>query len=158
MISITRVLKEEENILHNLMQFYIYEFSQFLPVITLEGDGSYKKFDLTSYWNSPNHHPFFIKHKDEFIGFALVKSATDSEPNSMEEFFVIRKYSGKGFGKIAATDIFKQFPGKWQVTQIEKNYPAQAFWRSTVSKFTSGNYSERYDENRKSIQEFTSCK
>ncbi|MDQ1146458.1 hypothetical protein QE429_003285 [Bacillus sp. SORGH_AS 510] len=42
MIELVRVLKEEEQILHNLMQFYIYEFTQFLPTITLEETGLYK--------------------------------------------------------------------------------------------------------------------
>lgn len=149
-----KVLKEEENILHNLIQLYIYEFSQFIPSIALESDGSYKPFDLTAYWSNPNLHPFFIKKEDELIGFALVESATEIEPNAILEFFIVRKYTGKGYGKMAAYEIFTLFPGKWFVTQIEKNYPAQAFWRSTISKFTGGKFSERYDEKRKSIQEF----
>jgi predicted acetyltransferase len=154
MIELVRVLKEEEQILHNLMQFYIYEFTQYLPTITFEEKGLYKPFDLTPYWSSPNLHPFFIKKEDELIGFALVESATETEPNTILEFFIIRKYNGKGFGKLAATKLFTMFPGKWHITQIEKNYPAQAFWRSTISSFTKGNYSEKYDEKRRSIQEF----
>jgi len=39
MINLVKVLKEDENILHNLMQFYIYEFTKFLPEITLEDNG-----------------------------------------------------------------------------------------------------------------------
>ncbi|WHY88284.1 GNAT family N-acetyltransferase [Neobacillus novalis] len=154
MIKLVKVLTEEEDILHNLIQFYIYEFSQYIPTIALESNGSYKPFDLTDYWRSPNLHPFFIKKEDELIGFALIESATDIEPNAILEFFIVRKYAGKGYGKMAAYEIFTLFPGKWFVTQIEKNYPAQAFWRSTISKFTGGKFSERYDENRKSIQEF----
>ncbi|MGG3562987.1 GNAT family N-acetyltransferase [Neobacillus rhizosphaerae] len=154
MIELVRVLKEEEQCLHNLMQFYIYEFAQYLPTITLEENGLYKPFDLTPYWSRPNLHPFFIKKENELIGFALVESASETEPNTILEFFIIRKYNGKGFGKLVATRLFNMFPGKWQITQIEKNYPAQAFWRSTISSFTNGNYSEKYDEKRRSIQEF----
>ncbi|MFZ7943549.1 GNAT family N-acetyltransferase [Neobacillus sp. 19] len=154
MIKLMKVMKEEEHILHNLMQFYIYDFSQYLSAITLEHDGSYKPFDLTPFWVNPNLHPFFIKKEDELIGFALVESATETEPNAIQEFFIIRKYAGKGYGKIAATQIFSLFPGKWFVTQVERNYPAQAFWRSTISAYTGGNYRERYDQKRRSIQEF----
>lgn len=154
MIKIVKVLQEEEHILHNLMQFYIYEFGAFMSTITLENNGSYEPFDLTPFWSSPDYHPFFIKKEEELIGFALVESATESEPNTILEFFIIRKYAGKGYGKLAATELFTLFPGKWHITQIEKNYPAQAFWRSTISKFTAGKFSERYDEKRKSIQEF----
>ncbi|WP_423802006.1 GNAT family N-acetyltransferase [Neobacillus sp. SAB-20_R2A] len=154
MIKLVKVLKKEEQILHNLMQFYIYEFSQFIPAISLEENGAYKPFDLTPYWSSPIHHPFFIKKDEEFIGFVLVESATESEPNTILEFFIIRKYSGNGFGKIAANEIFTLFPGKWRVTQIEKNEPAKAFWRSTISKFTGGRFNETTDERRCTIQEF----
>ena len=51
-------------------------------------------------------------------------------------------------------EVFDMFPGKWKVTQIQKNYPAQAFWRSVIGNYTNGNFSESYDEKRKSIQEF----
>ncbi|MEH7083662.1 GNAT family N-acetyltransferase [Neobacillus drentensis] len=154
MINLVKVLKEDENILHNLMQFYIYEFTKFLPEITLEDNGLYRPYDLTEFWISPNHHPFFIKQDDELIGFALVESGIEEEPNSILEFFIIQKYAGRGFGKIAAKQLFTIFPGKWQITQIEKNYPAQAFWRNTISKFTGGSYSERSDERKRVIQEF----
>ncbi|WHY69164.1 GNAT family N-acetyltransferase [Neobacillus sp. SuZ13] len=154
MINLVKVLKEDENILHNLMQFYIYEFTKFLPEITLEDNGLYRPYDLTEFWISPNHHPFFIKQDDELIGFALVENGIEEEPNSILEFFIIQKHAGRGFGKIAANQLFTIFPGKWQITQIEKNYPAQAFWRNTISKFTGGSYSERSDERKRVIQEF----
>lgn len=154
MIKLVKVSKDEANILHNLMQFYIYEFGQFIPTITLENNGAYKPYDLTLFWDSPNHHPFFIKKDDELIGFALVESSADEEPSSILEFFIIRKYAGKGFGKIAAHQIFTMFPRIWEITQIEKNYPAQAFWRSTISKFTGGKYKERTDDSKRLIQEF----
>jgi predicted acetyltransferase len=79
----------------------------------------------------------------------------DSEPlHTIAEFFIMKKYGGKGIGKTAAKRIFDLFPGKWQVTQIEKNYPAQAFWRSLISEYTNGKYEERYDQRRRSVQEF----
>jgi predicted acetyltransferase len=154
MIKLVKVMKKEEQTLHNLMQFYIYEFSQYIPAITFEENGTYKPYDLSPYWRSPIHHAYFIKKDEELIGFALVESATESEPNTILEFFIIRKYSGNGYGKIAANEIFRLFPGKWHVTQIEKNEPAKAFWRSTISKFTAGNYRETTDECKRTIQEF----
>lgn len=154
MIELVRVLKEEEQTLHNLMQFYIYEFSQYIPTITLEENGAYKPFQLNSFWSNPNHHPFFIKKEEELIGFALVESAAEAEPNTILEFFIIRKYAGNGYGKIAATEIFKMFPGKWQVSQIEKNESAKAFWRKTISTFTEGDFTETTDDYKRTIQEF----
>lgn len=156
MVRLQKVGKEEETILHNLMQLYIYEFSKFIPDISLEQNGTYMPFALDKYWELPNYHPYFIKLDDELIGFALIKSATGSTPNTINEFFIIQKYNGKGYGKKAAIMLFDMYPGKWRITQIQKNYPAQAFWRGVITKFTNNNYTESYDEDRRSVQEFDS--
>lgn len=152
MINIVRVQKHEEAVLHNLMQFYIYEFSKYLSDITLREDGRYKPFDLSSYWEGERYHPFFIKKGEEYIGFALVENG--EEVNVIQEFFIITKCSGKGYGKEAATKLFHKFPGKWHITQIQNNYRAQSFWRSLIFELTGGEMIERYGENRKSVQEF----
>jgi predicted acetyltransferase len=127
MIKLVKALKEEELILHNLMQFYIYEFTQYISAIALEENGLYKPFDLAPYWRNPNLHPYFIKRDEELIGFALVESATETTPNTILEFFIIRKYSGKGYGKLAAYEIFTLFSGKWSVMQIEKTIQLKRF-------------------------------
>jgi predicted acetyltransferase len=146
---------EQEQILHNIMQFYIYEFSKFIPAIKLESNGAYQPFDLKSYWVNENEHAFFLKADTELVGFALVECGLNGEPHSINEFFVLKKFNGKGYGSQAAVMLFDQFPGKWQITQIANNYPAQAFWRNVINKYTNGHYTEYYDEKRRSIQEFT---
>lgn len=154
MIILEKVEKQDEYILQNLMQFYIYEFSQYIPTIKMEANGLFAPYPLGEYWINPNLHPFFIKKDDEFIGFALVEKGSEEEPNSIVEFFISSKYKGKGFGKAAATKIFQMFSGHWEVTQIEKNYPAQAFWRGLIKSLTNGNFKERYDDHHRSIQMF----
>ncbi|WP_078379907.1 GNAT family N-acetyltransferase [Sutcliffiella halmapala] len=155
MINLVSVRKEEEEVLQRLIQFYIYEFTRFNDDIKLENDGSYKPFDLQKYWQiNTSYRAFFINYQKEIVGFALLEEGTGDSPNVIEEFFIIRKYHGKGFGRIAAQRLFSMFEGKWQVFQIQNNYPAQAFWRKTIREFTSNSYLERYDEHRRSIQEF----
>ncbi|MFD1334916.1 GNAT family N-acetyltransferase [Oceanobacillus iheyensis] len=153
-MNLEKVTKGKESILHNLMQFYIYEFSKFVPEIRLEQDGTYKLFNLNRYWENSNFHAFFIKLENEYICFALVESESKSFPNTFHEFFIIATYSGKGYGEKAATELMLMFPGNWIITQIEANYPAQAFWRKLVYKLTNGDVTERYDKERRSIQEF----
>jgi predicted acetyltransferase len=132
----------------------MYDFSKFIPSIKLGETGTYQPFNLKTYWENENEHPFFIKHSSELIGFALVECGIDDEPHSINEFFIMKNHSGKGYGSIAAADLFERFPGRWKITQIPNNYPAQSFWRKVVNEYTNGNYSEYYDENRLSIQEF----
>ncbi|WP_430787504.1 GNAT family N-acetyltransferase [Virgibacillus flavescens] len=154
LITLEKISKDDEKVLQNLMQYYIYEFSRYITEIKLEENGAYDPFNLEKYCEEPNFHAYLIKLGEELIGFVLVESEAEECPNTIHEFFIIAKYEGKGFGKEAAHQIFKWFPGKWKLTQIEKNYRAQAFWRSLIFKLTDGNVTERYGENRLSIQEF----
>ncbi|MBA2174869.1 GNAT family N-acetyltransferase [Halobacillus locisalis] len=127
MLILQEVRENEETKLHNLMQFYIYEFSKYLPAIMLENNGSYKPFDLKKYWTTHNYHAYFIMLGDELIGFALVESATISNPNSIQEYFIMAKHKGKGYGKVIAKELFTMFPGEWEITQIESNECAHVF-------------------------------
>ncbi|HYK73549.1 MAG TPA: GNAT family N-acetyltransferase, partial [Pseudoneobacillus sp.] len=113
-------------------------------------------FDLKNYWNNDLFHAYFIKVENELIGFALVETGINGLPHSINEFFVMKKFSGKGYGAIAATILFDRFRGNWKITQIANNYPAQAFWRKVIHEYTNGNYKEYYDEHHRSIQEFIS--
>jgi predicted acetyltransferase len=156
MLTVEKVTEHQEQTLHNIMQFYIYEFSKFIPAIKLEDNGAYKPFDLQNYWNNDLFHAYFIKVENELIGFALVETGISGLPHSINEFFVMKKFSGKGYGAIAATILFDRFRGNWKITQIANNYPAQAFWRKVIHEYTNGNYKEYYDEHHRSIQEFIS--
>jgi predicted acetyltransferase len=149
-IDLVRVKQEDEAVLQNLIQFYIYEFTLFQE-IRLEENGSYAPFDLKPYWTDMNLHAFFIIHEGEYAGFAMVESG---EPNVILEFFILRKFYRRGFGRIVATRLFDQFPGGWSVIQVEKNEPARSFWRKVIGDYTGGNYIETFDDNNCSTQEF----
>ena len=62
-------------------------------------------------------------------GFALVFTG---EPHDIAEFFVMRKYRGRGVGAQAAASLFDQFPGRWTVRQQLTNPAATAFWRKAI--------------------------
>lgn len=154
MVNLEQVAKSDRYIIHNLMQFYMYEFSKYIPTIKLESNGLYAPSKLEDYWTDPNLHVFFIKKEEEIIGFALLESESSTSPNTMIEFFIVSKYKGRGFGKEAATKLFHMFPGKWRITQIEKNIPAQAFWRNLIHGLTKGELQEWIDDQKCSVQEF----
>ncbi|WP_053071815.1 GNAT family N-acetyltransferase [Ornithinibacillus contaminans] len=153
MLNLQRVQAKEEHVLQNIMQFYIYEFSKYIPIISVEEDGAYEPFKLDKYWDNENFHAYFIKKDDELIGFALVESAKDSYPNTIQEFFIMAKHSGKGYGKEAAKKLFTMFPGDWKITQIVKNKPAHSFWHGLIQEISKGKFTEYFKEG-KYIQEF----
>jgi len=45
-------------------------------------------------------------------------------------------------GKRAAVDVFKRFPGTWEVYQVAENELATAFWRAVIREYTGGEYDE----------------
>ncbi|MEK4566587.1 GNAT family N-acetyltransferase [Alkalihalobacillus sp. FSL R5-0424] len=154
-VQIVPVKQEEAPILHNLMQYYIYEFSEYLHDIRLEEDGRFEPFKLDGYWIEPHLHPLFIKVDDQLAGFVLIEATPDSSPNSVNEFFVLKPYKRKGVGKKAAFDIFKRWHGNWVVAQLKENKPAQAFWNRVIDEYTNGDYEQLEDHEKRTIQSFT---
>lgn len=103
------------------------------------GEFGYRYLD--HYWTEPHRHPFLIRVNGQIAGFALVGSPQAQEDRagtdvlktfSMAEFFVLRKYRRNGVGREAAAELFRRFPGSWQVRQTPGNAPATAFWRAVV--------------------------
>jgi predicted acetyltransferase len=97
----------EEKILHHLMQFYIYEFSNYISNIKIEEDGAFKPFDLRSYWEYETHHAFFIYLDTELIGFTLIES--NQQENTVREFFILEVIKEKGMGRQQQDSYLKPF-------------------------------------------------
>jgi predicted acetyltransferase len=156
-IELTKAALEEKPIVHNLSQFYLYEFSKYMASIKLEQhNGLYDGLpNLDEYWDNPNREPFILRVNGELAGFVLVIKGTFNEPNQIGEFFVMEKFGGKGVGKSVAKRIFDMLPGNWLIHEMWNNYRAQAFWRSVVNSYTDGKYQEYYDENRRPFQKFS---
>ena len=146
--QIVTATKADEEILKNLFQFYIYDFSEFMN-LDVEANGRYREYSL----DGENLSPYFIKNDTKYIGFVLVDK--DETSNCILEFFIMKKYRREGIGKSAAKEIFRLHKGNWVVHQISANKPAQAFWRNVIAEFTEGNFIEGEEEG-KVVQKFTS--
>ncbi|WP_337193954.1 GNAT family N-acetyltransferase [Pontibacillus yanchengensis] len=153
MLRLQEVDTKEKDVLHNIMQFYIYEFSRYIPIIKLEPNGSFKPFNLDKYWVEDNCYAYFIKLNEELIGFALVESSLELNSNIIQEFFIMSKHSGNGYGKRIARELFSIHPGDWKITQIENNEPAYYFWRGLINEISNGEFKERFEDGE-FIQEF----
>lgn len=159
-IELVRATIAEKPIIDNLSQFYLYEFSQYMPSLCLdESRGFYDGLpDLDAYWDDPNREPFVVRVEGELAGFVLVKKGVAGAPHEIGEFFVTQKFNRKGVGTSVAQRIFDMFPGPWLIHQMWNNYKAQAFWRQVVNAYTDGHYEEYYDDRRRPFQKFSSEK
>jgi predicted acetyltransferase len=145
-------------VIQNLMQFYIYDFSEFIQYDVLD-NGQFAPYPhLDTYWEDvDNKFPYIIKKDEKHVGFVLVKSIETENKKyfSIAEFFVLKAYRHLGVGKSIAMKVFNLHQGNWEVYQKESNEPAQIFWRKVIAAYTHGRYTER-KEDGKIIQDFDS--
>jgi predicted acetyltransferase len=156
-IKIKQAVLNEKEIIKNLMQFYFYDFSEFVEA-HVEENGQFAAYPyLDDYWNEPTRFPYLVELEGKLAGFALVRLIEENEQRyfSIAEFFVMKKYRRSGVGNFLAKEVFSLHQGQWEVFQMEKNIPAQHFWRKVISNYTSGEYTEQIRDNRV-IQKFVS--
>ena len=142
-IKLEIVSLAQKPILRNLMEYYEYDFSAYTGRdVNSSGTFEYKYLDY--YWTEDGRYPYFIMIDDVYVGFALVRKMSKNEEfyYSMAEFFILKKYRRKNIGKQVANIIFSKHKGSWEIYQQEKNIAAQKFWRSTIDKYTNGDYKE----------------
>jgi len=129
--------------LSSLMQFYIYDFTEFLP-FDLNDEGQFNQSILDDYFDNADKIPFLVLVDQNLAGFVLVSSETilmeNESGKSIKEFFIVRRYRKRGVGKAVARRVFSFYPGRWEVRVIRTNQPAEFFWEATIKEYTGGNY------------------
>jgi predicted acetyltransferase len=147
----------DKEAIKNLMQFYFYDFSEFVEAY-VGNDGLFGDYNyLDNYWKEKERFPYLIEKDGKLAGFVLVREVREEHKYywSIAEFFIMKKFRLSGLGKYAAHQVFESHKGNWEVFQIEKNKPAQAFWRKVINDYTEGRFVERTEEG-KIIQSFCS--
>lgn len=133
-LKVTPATQEQEPILANLLELYAHDFSEFYSVEP-GPDGRFGYRDLFLYWIEPDWHPFIVTMDGKPAGFVLVKRAVEIFGSEtiwdMAEFFVVRDYRRYGIGTEIAHEIWRRFPGRWEVRVMEAN-PARHFWERAI--------------------------
>jgi predicted acetyltransferase len=138
-LEVIRATTEQEPILANLIELYAHDFSEFHEV-KLGADGRFGYRDLPLYWREPSRHPFLVKADGDLAGFVLVKRGSqisgDETVWDMAEFFVARGYRRRGIGTAIAHEVWRKFPGRWEVRVMQSNHSAHKFWAHAIKAFT----------------------
>jgi predicted acetyltransferase len=111
----------------------------------LDAHGEYG-YSLDRFWSNSNEcHAYVATVADRYAGFALVDKAAKVGADAywMDQFFVLKKYRGRGIGRHLALAVLAALPGQWEIGQMPENHGAQAFWRSVVAACTSGAFEEQ---------------
>lgn len=138
-VEVLSALPDQAPILANLLELYTYDFSEILD-LKIGENGRFGYQPLRFYWSEPNRFPFLVRVNGDLAGFVLVcrgsEISGDDETWDLTEFFIMRGYRRSGAGTAAAHQVWRKFPGRWEVRVSEKNHGAQAFWERAVSEFT----------------------
>ncbi len=136
------VTLQERSIVENLFQYYLYELSGFTGVkINPQGAFNFNASSLDEYWTNPDKHAFIILCEDEVAGFSLLRRYPN-EPTvyDIDQFFILKKFNGKGVGRDAFRLSTSLFPGQWMTRVLHENDRALKFWLKVISEATDGNY------------------
>jgi predicted acetyltransferase len=130
---------EQEPILGNLLELYSHDFSE-LQELSLGEDGRFGYKRLPLYWSEPARYPFLVRMNGKLAGLVFVKRGSEVSGREaiwdMAEFFIVRAYRRRGVGTQTAHEIFRRFPGLWEVRVVPSNVPACHFWARAISSFT----------------------
>jgi|SRR5262249_13620152 len=140
-VEVIPAAPEQEPIVANLLELYAHDFSDLID-LKLGPDGRFGYEALPLYWTESNHYPFLVRVDGHWAGFVLARkgSAISGDDNvwDMTEFFIVRGYRRLGIGTTVAHDIWRRFPGEWEVRVIDRNQKARDFWHAAISEFVGG--------------------
>jgi predicted acetyltransferase len=145
-IELVHAAPEHAPILANLLELYMHDFSEFYSV-EIGADGKFSYPSLTSYWSEPDRFPFLVKTVGNLAGLALVKLSSAAVGTGkvwdVAEFFVLRAYRRQGLGTRLAHQLWRQFPGPWEVRVMRSNVAGGKFWRQAIRAFTGSRVGPR---------------
>lgn len=152
----------EKEALRILLTAYLSELRQYnTNPIAEKTPIDYPYFD--QYWLEEKRIPLLFKQAGENIGFALLNDFVLCPPFdatiSMAEFYILPAFRKKGIGLMVASRIFKNYPGRWEIREMEKNIISQQFWRKVIGAFAGGEFRETWvseGSNRFLVQVFES--
>lgn len=142
-VEVVHATPEQEPIVANLLELYAYDFSEFHSMVP-GPNGRFGYKGLSRYWSETDRLPFLLKVDGRLAGVVLVKRergvlGTETVWD-VAEFFVLRMFRRQGVGKAAAHEIWRRYPGKWQVRVMESNYPGYRFWEHTIRDFVGDDF------------------
>ena len=137
-IEIIPASLEQKAILANLLELYCHDFCDFVD-LEIGPDGRFGFSDVDLYWTEPARHPLLIYVDTRLAGFVLIdglsRGSQEETVWDVAQFFILRGYRRAGIGTEVAHQVWKRFPGRWEVRVMVSNEPAYHFWRHAIQSF-----------------------
>lgn len=134
-LTFIKITHENFEIFKNLSQAYEAEFSNLTQKMPDKlGFFKVETVPFASYVG------YLLYWQEIPVGFCVAN--IESQIKDIAEFYIIPAMRKKKLGYQLAVMIFNQYPGEWQVRQIEGAKDAISFWRSVIKKYTLNQYEE----------------
>ena len=145
-VHIQATTSSSHPLFEQLVEFYLYDFSEFMGS-DLDEQGRFGPGDLLDgCWVDPRRHTYLIRVNGQIAGFAIVDRLDIPFPGEpqweMAEFFILRNYRRRGIARIGVLWLFAHHPGRWVVKEFTQNSGAIRFWRRVISQTTGDSYQE----------------
>ena len=140
-IELREATVNEKEILNNLMEKYLYEFSQY-DGYTFGEDGLFRDPYLDLYFTESDRFAFLIYADGKLAGLALINKYPDCPAPldwAVAEFFVAYPYRRQGVSSAAMRMLFEKFKGMWHIKYHPKNKGSEVFWKKAAQEAASGN-------------------
>ncbi|MBA2333228.1 MAG: GNAT family N-acetyltransferase [Actinobacteria bacterium] len=133
--------------LRRLYPLYLHDLSAFTDHYVLDDQAQWQPSYLEDWLTRPTSHSLLIRADGRPAGFALVaEQPFPHMPRDVDfhlaEFFVAQPYRGGGVGRAAGLTTLRAFRGSWNLSVVERNLRALAFWRAVVGELTEGSITE----------------
>ena len=149
MLHIIEAKWEDRDTLMNLLEKYLYEFSQWEKT-DVDENGLYGYEYLDCYFEEEHRYPYLFMAEGKIAGFALISDYPEVPEEGtdfcLSEFFILHKYRRQGYGREAVFQLLDKHHGKWQLKRHPHNLASVFFWNKVIDAYTGGNYRliERY--------------
>lgn len=138
-LSLSAVRQDQKLILANLLELYLHDLSESLPLSVDQESGRFGYAYLDTYWTETRRQAYFIKVGGKIAGFVMVNDhlLVLKQGRAIAEFFVMRAYRRRGLGQKALNQLFAQCGGAWEVAVHSNNLGALKFWRESLLQISS---------------------
>lgn len=136
-ISLYKVSLNDKTLLDNLLQLYLYDLSEFIP-LEISPQGKYEQTMSPKYVSSFEKSAYIIHAELHIIGFVLVEPY--GEYIKINDLFVLNMWRNKGVGSAVVNILLKK--GKPLLCEFHtRNELAKFFWtnimKNPLHKLTS---------------------
>jgi len=139
--TLRAVEASEKQQLDGLLQAYLAELATFSDDLAAI-DGRFEYPYLDHYWREPDRFAFFILDDQLICGFSLVRALRDPETNDdgmeLAEIYVLPEVRQRGAATEIVRELFRRWPGAWQIGVLPRNEPAYRFWQRLLQEVDSG--------------------